>query len=167
MFSDERLAKWLRLAGPPLHTRSIHVNVSLQGSQNGKRGSQEALVLLDSHAMSAILRSAWVRNAQPPCIRQRTPTPISDASGNHISASGLHNTKTVDMAIGDHTNKMRFDLAYMPPGDLDGYLPMAWLKDHNPDIDCKRRSLKWRSDYCKTHFLRSKSCIEFITCEKR
>jgi len=43
---------------------------------------------------------------------------------------------------------------------------MAWLKDHNPDINWERGSLKWRSDYCKTHCLRSKSRIEFITCDE-
>jgi len=30
----------------------------------------------------------------------------------------------------------------------------------------RRGSLKWRSDYFKTHYLRSKSGIEFITCEE-
>jgi len=70
------------------------------------------------------------------------------------------------MSIGDHTNKIRFELADMPPGQLDGYLPMAWLKDHNPDTNWERGSLKWRYDYCKTHCLRSKSHIEFITCEE-
>ena len=107
-----------------------------------------------------------VSNAQLPCIRRETPPPISDASGNHIPGSGLHYTKTVDMSIGDHTNKMRFELADMPSGHLDGYLPMVWLKDHNPDINWERGSLKWRSDYCKTHCLRSKSRIKFITCEE-
>jgi len=99
-------------------------------------------------------------------VCRETPTPISDASGNHIHGSGLHHTKTVDMSIGDHTNKMRFELADMPAGHLDSYLPMAWLKNHNPDINWERGSLKWRSDYCKTHCVRSKSRIEFITCEE-
>ena len=52
---------------------------------------------------------------------------------NHIPGSGLHYTKTVDMSIRDHTNKTRFVLADMIPGYLDGYLPMAWLKDPNLD----------------------------------
>jgi len=46
------------------------------------------------------------------------------------------------------------------------HLPMARLKDHNPDINWERGSLKWRSDYCKRHCLQSKSRIEFITCEE-
>ena len=153
MFSDERPAKRLRLVGPPPHTRSKHMNVRLEWNHNGKKQSEEALLLLDSGTTGAVLSSAWVSNAQLPCIRRETPTPISDASGNHIPGSGHHYTKTVDMSIGDHTNKMRFELADMPPGHLDGYLPMAWLKDHNPDINWEMGSLKWRSDYCKTHGL--------------
>ena len=122
--------------------------------------------MLDSGATGAVFSSAWVSNAQLPCICRETLTPISDASGNHIPASGLPYTKTVDMSIGDHTNKMRFELADMPPGHVDGYLLMAWFKDHNPDINWESGSLKWCSEYCKTHGLQSKSRIEFITCEE-
>jgi hypothetical protein len=43
---------------------------------------------------------------------------------------------------------------------------MAWLKDHNPDINWERGSLKWRSDYCKTHCLKSKCRLEFITSQE-
>jgi len=143
----------LRLAGPPPHTRSIRVNVRLEWSHNGKTDSEDALLLLDSGATGAVLRSAWVSNAQLPCIPQETPTPISNASGNHIPGSGLDYIKTVDISIGDHTNKMRFELADIAPGHLDGYLPMAWLKDHNPDINWEKGSLKWCSDYCKTYCL--------------
>jgi len=142
------------------------VNIRHEWSHKGKKQSEEALLLLDRGATGAVLCSAWVSNAQVPCICRETPTPISDESGNHIPGSGLHYTKTVDMSIGDDTNKMRLELADMPPGHLDGYLPMARLKDHNPDINWERGSLKWRSDYCKTHSLRSKSRIEYITCEE-
>jgi len=148
MFSEERPATRLRLAGPPPHTRSM-----LERGHNGKKQSEEALLLLDSGATGTVLSSTWVGNAQLPCIHRKTPTPISDASGNHIPGSGLHYTKTVDMSIGDHTNKMRFELTNMPSGHLDRYLPMAWLKDHNPDINWEKGSLRWRSDYCKTHCL--------------
>ena len=125
MFSDERPAKRLRLAGPPPHTRSIHVNLRLEWSHNGKKEREEALLLLDSGATGAVLSSAWVSNAQRPCTRRETPIPIFEASGNHIPGSGFQYTKTVDMSIADHTNKIRFEHADMPPGHLDGYLPMA------------------------------------------
>ena len=122
--------------------------------------------MLDSGATGTVLSSTWVKNAQLPCIRRENPTPISDTSGNHIPGSGTHYTKTVDMSIGNHMNKMRFEVADMPTGHLDGYLPMAWLKDHNLDINWEKGSLKWRSDYCKAHCLKSKSRIEFIMCEE-
>ena len=70
-----------------------------------------------------------------PCIRREVPTPIADASGNHIPGSSQHYTRTLRLKIGDHINEMRFELADMPDTKVDGYLPMSWLKDHNPDIN--------------------------------
>ena len=86
MFSDERPAKPLRLAGPPPDTISIHVNVRLELSHNGKKQSEKAVLLLDSGATGAVLRRAWVSNTQLLCIRRETPTPISDANRNNILA---------------------------------------------------------------------------------
>jgi len=166
MFRDKRPDKRLRLAGPPPHTSSIHVRVRLEWSHNQERLSGEALLLLDSGATGAVLSSDWVKNAQVPCERRKEPTPILDASGNHITASGLHYTTTVDMYIGDHMNKVRFEVADMPAGKLTGYLPMSWLKDHNPDINWEKGSLKWRSECCKAHCLRKERRLEFITEEE-
>ena len=166
MSSEQRPAKRQKVSGPPHHSRSIHVNVKLEWNHGGKRHSEEALLLLDSGATGAVLSSTWVRNAQLPCVRRENPTPISDASGNHIPGSGQHYTKTTDMYIGEHMNKMRFELADMPTGRIDGYLPMSWLKDHNPDIDWERGSLKWRSDYCKKQCLESRMRIQFISSEE-
>jgi len=111
------------------------VKVRVEWTQNQERRSGEALLLLDSGANSAVLNSDWVKDAQVPCVRWKDLTPITDASGNHIPGSGLHYTTTVDMYIGDHMNKMGFEVADMPAGKVNGYLPMSWLKDHNPDIN--------------------------------
>jgi len=43
---------------------------------------------------------------------------------------------------------------------------MSWLKDHNPDSNWEKGSLKWRSEYCKTHCLRKERPLEFITEEE-
>ena len=74
--------------------------------------------MLDSGATGAVLSSDWVKNAQVPCICRKEPTPILDASGNHIPSSGLHCTTTEDMYIGDHMNKMRFEVADMLAGKV-------------------------------------------------
>jgi len=88
------------------------------------RLSGEALLLLYSGATGAVLSSDWVNNAQVHCVRWKEPTPILDTSGNHIPGSGLHYTTMVDMYIGDHMNKMRFEVADMLAGKVNGYLPM-------------------------------------------
>ena len=88
--------------------------------------------MLDSGAAGAVLSSNWVKNAEVPCVRRKEPTPILDASGNHIPGSGLHYTTMVDMYIGDHMNKMRFEVADMPAGKVNGYLPMFVAKRPQP-----------------------------------
>jgi len=140
--------------------------VRLEWSHNQERLSGEALLLLDSGTTGAVLSSEWVMDAQVPCICRKDPTPITDASVNHIPGSSFHYTTTVNMYIGDHMNKMRFEVADMPAGKVNGYLPMSWLKDHNPDINWEKSSLKWRSEYCKAHCLRKERRIEFITEEE-
>jgi len=39
-------------------------------------------------------------------------------------------------------NKMRFEVANMLAGKLNGCLPMSWLKDYIPDINWEKGSLK-------------------------
>jgi len=67
------------------------------------------------------------------------------------------------MYIGDHMNKMRFEVADMLAGIVNSYLPMLWLQDHNPDINWEKGSLHRRSKYCKAYCLRKERRIEFIT----
>ena len=63
-------------------------------------------------------------------------------------------------------NTMRFEVADMPAGKVNSYLPMSWFKDHNPDINWEKGSLKWRSEYCKAHCLRTDGGLEFIREEE-
>ena len=51
----------------------------------------------------------------------------------------------------------------MAAGKTNGFLPMSCLKDHNPDINWEKGSLKWHFDYCKAYCLRKERRLEFIT----
>jgi len=82
-----------------------------------------------------VLSSDWVNTIQVLCVHRKDLTPISDASRNHIPGTDLHYTTMVDIYIGDHMNKMRFEVTDMSAGEVNGYLPMLWLKDHNSDIN--------------------------------
>jgi len=59
-------------------------------------------------------------------------------------------------------NIMQFEVANMPAGKVNWYLPRSWLKDHNSDINWETGSLKWRSEYCKANCLRKERRLEFI-----
>ena len=166
MVCDERPAKQRRLTCPSQHIRSIHVRVRLDWTHEKQRKSSEALLLLDSGATGAVLSNEWAKKAQVLSLCRETPTPIADASGNHIPGSGQHYTHTLRIKIGDHVNEMRFELADMPDTKVDSYLPMSCLKDHNPDINWEKGSLKWRSNYCKAHCLMARSRLVFINSEE-
>ena len=127
--------------------------------------SSEAPLLLDSGATGALLSNKWAKKAQVPCLRRETPIPIADASGNHIPGSGQPYTRTLQMKLGDHVNEMRFELADVPDTNVDGDLAMGWLMDYNPDINWEKGSLRWHSNYCKTHFLMTRRRLGFITSE--
>jgi len=136
---DKRSEKRLRLAGPPAHTRSIHVRVRLEWSHNQERLSSETVLLLDSGASGAVLSSNWVKEAQVLCSRRKDPTPITDASGNHIPDSGLHYTTTVDMYIGDYLHKMRFEVADIPARESEWLLANVLVERPQPRYQLAKR----------------------------
>ena len=92
-----------------------------------RRSIAKATLLLDSGATGPVLSTSWMKQTQMPCVRCKVPCPISDASRNNILGSGLHYTKEVKLKIGDHSNKMRFEVADIHNSKIDGYLPMSWL----------------------------------------
>ena len=70
------------------------------------------------------------------------------------------------MKIDDHVNEMRLELADMPDTKVDSYPPMSWLKDHHPDINWEKGSLRWCSNYCKAPCLMARGRLVFIISEE-
>jgi hypothetical protein len=69
-----------------------------------------------------------------------------------IIGGGTHHTSLLEVHIGKHMSDIKFEVLDVPCGKEQLYmdfLPMTWLVQHNPDIDWKNRSMKWRSQYCK------------------
>jgi len=70
------------------------------------------------------------------------------------------------MRIGNHVNTKYFELVDMPDTNIDGYLPIEWLKNHHPDIEWEQSSLKWWSDHHKTNCVIGKKGMKFVSCEE-
>ena len=158
--------KRARLTSPPKHTRSIRVNVRLQWRLGSRETTSDVILLLDSGATGPVLSTSWAKEAQVPCVKRKTACPIMDASGNHLPGSGKWYTKPLKMLIGDHQNEMSFEIADMPEGKIDGYLPMSWLETHNPDINWELGTMTWRSEFCKQSCLIGNRRLVFITEEE-
>ena len=162
----DKAMKRARLSSPPKHTRSIRVQVRLKWRLGAKETTSDVVLLLDSGATGPVLSTNWAKEAQVPCVRRKVACPITDASGNNLPGSGRWYTRPLKMIIGDHENEMNFEVADMPEGKIDGYLPMSWLERHNPDIDWETGTMTWRSEFCKESCLKGNRRLVFITEEE-
>lgn len=65
---------------------------------------------------------------------------------------GSQYTQPLTMRIGPHQEDLVWEIGTLEEG-IDGYLPVAWLSLHNPDVDWAKPKLSWRSEHCKRHCL--------------
>lgn len=74
---------------------------------------------------------------------------IYDPSGSSIiQGAGEYCTRPLDMTIGKHEETLSEELSPLP-NDILGYLPISWLRRHNPEIDWEVGTPQWRSPYCQ------------------
>ena len=64
------------------------------------------------------------------------------------------------MVIGKHHETLTWEISPLEDG-IAGYLPVSWLRQHNPDVNWEKGTFKWRSDYCKGHCLHSTPRIKW------
>jgi hypothetical protein len=72
---------------------------------------------------------------------------VEAANGKHIGG-GTHHTTSLEVHMGKHLSDIKFEVLKVSRGKNHIYvcfLPMSWPAQHNPDIDWKKGSMKWRS----------------------
>ena len=109
-------------------------------------------LLVDSGATGPILNQLLVQNAQLATKKRRLPLVVTTATGEAIPGAGELYIPPISLRVGKHLEMMAWEVGRIEDG-IDGYLPISWLKLHNPDIDWERRSMKWRSKYCRKNCL--------------
>jgi hypothetical protein len=127
-----------------------------------------ALLLLDSGATGPVLSQHFVNSNQVPLEEKEERLLVEAANGDNING-GTHHTTSLEVHMGKHVSDIKFEVLDVPCGRDNlyvGFLPMSWLAQHNPDIDWKKGSMKWRSDYCKNHCLPKTIQIELINEEQ-
>ncbi|KAH8144330.1 uncharacterized protein LAJ45_11692 [Morchella importuna] len=90
--------------------------------------------LLDTGCTGAIFNQSFVRKYRVPLVRRDQPLTIYDAQGDVMMAGGKYYTHPVYMNMGAHRETLRWEEATLEEG-ISGYLPIAWARKHNPDIN--------------------------------
>jgi hypothetical protein len=85
-----------------------------------------------------------------------------DAQGDVMMGGGEYYTHPVHMSMGDHKETLRWEVATLEEG-ISGYLPIAWARKHNPDINWELNTISWRSTYCKQNCLPAAIKFELIS----
>src|SRR6266849_4099939 len=76
---------------------------------------------------------------------------------------------SLEVHMGKHMSNIKFEVLEVPGGKSCtqvSFLPISWLAQHNPDIDWKKGSMKWISNYYKEHCLPKMIQIELINEEQ-
>ena len=108
--------------------------------------------LCDSGATGPILNRKYVEKFGIPQIKCVKPITLKSADGQIMTSADYAYSPLMLMIMGKHTEELSFEISELEDEFL-GYLPMSWLRKHNPGIDWASGKYHWRSEYCRTHCL--------------
>ena len=102
---------------------------------------------MDCGATSPILRGGFVKEHEILTKKRSNPIKIWNASQQPIAGAGRDYTQPTGLEIGNHSEALVWEVGVIEDS-VDGYLPVAWLQKHNPDVNWESGQVKWRSPYC-------------------
>ena len=127
----------------PLHGERLYFYATLR--IKGKEISTR--LLLDYGATSPILREGFVKEQEILTKKRSNLIKIWNASQQPIAGEGRYYTQPTGLEVGNHSEALVWEIGVIEDS-VDGYLPIAWLQKHNPDVNWESGQVKWRSPYC-------------------
>ena len=132
-----------RISSKPVHGETLFFKAELK---IGGRYIQ-ARLLLDCGATSAILREEYPKDNQILTKQRKKPISIWNASQQPMAGAGRFYTHPLGLVIGNHCEVLVWEVGVIDDS-IDGYLTVAWLQKHNPDVNWRTGQVKRRSPYC-------------------
>jgi hypothetical protein len=137
----------------PQHGKRLFIEASIfWQNEYGKNRHCQGRFLVDSGCTGAILNEEFVGIHKLPWVRRKEPIEVRRADGTPVESAGFKYSAPLTMRIDHHQEEISWEIGKLEKG-ISGYLPVAWLTKHNPEIDWETGVLKWRSQYCKHHCL--------------
>ena len=151
--NSEPLAPKRTKPAPPKHGRRLFLQADLHWhDQYGRRRNERVKLLVDSGCSGPILNKDLVQKRHMPWVERDQPITVLTADGAEMRDAGAKYTEETIMRIADHQEELTWEISCLEKG-IDGYLPISWLEQHNPDIQWDTGKLVWRSEYCAKHCL--------------
>ena len=96
--------------------------------------------MVDSGATTKFLHRRFVLENQVATRKLARPIPLYNIDGTENCNGTISEVAVLDMAIGDHREKVVFVVTDI--GEEDVIIGLDWLREHNPEVDWERGSLR-------------------------
>ena len=117
-------------------SQHFHIPVRLIGKQRHK----DIVAMVDSGATTKFLHRRFVLENRVTTRKLARPIPLYNIDGTENRNGTISEVAVLDMAIGDHREKVVFVVTDI--GEEDVIIGLDWLREHNPEIDWERGSLR-------------------------
>ena len=119
-------------------------------------------LLVDSSTSGPILHEEFVRKNELLVKKRKMPKQVKNANEEPIPNTRTHYMQPTVLVIRQHAEDMVWEVE-MIESQINGYLPVSWLQKHNPNINWKTETLKWRSAHCRIKCIRRHISDTLIT----
>ncbi len=138
---------------PPKHGQRLFFEATVFWlDQYGRKKGDNVKLLLDCGCTGPILNKDFVKRNHIPWVRRTQPITVQTVDGKPMEDAGEKHTEDLVLRIGAHQEELSWEISTLEEG-IDGYLPISWLQQHNPDVQWDTGKMTWRSEYCRKHCL--------------
>ena len=114
----------------------FHIPIRLIGKQRQK----DLVAMVDSGATTKFLHRRFIERNRVQTRKLARPIPLYNIDGTENRDGTISKVAVLDMAVGDHQEKVVFVVTDI--GEEDVIIGLDWLREHNPEVDWERGSLR-------------------------